>query len=264
MVPLQTLASKAVTYSKRGIFLAGLALYSAVGSATQEDLDADINHYVEIFSGSNFQQQRRALESLSWSGLSTPEIFQKIESRLQSLSDAKSKPEVQEASWFAKALGYSGSEQYKETLVSISKEAKSKKVRKYANQSIINLEQYKTWNPIISDGLIQAPSGRLQQARVANMLAASDPWLVRLGAKRVYHGHKNDAPLIAKAAARLESEYPQAKKSNEAQIDAIAWLIKVLAESGEKQYQPLLNEVAKQSKVKKVKKYAKKYAGYLD
>lgn len=263
MNPKSALLCRLFNGLKYGLLLCVIAFYSGASSATQEDLDSDIAHYQKIFGGSNFQKQRRALESLSWSGVSSPKVYDLIESKLKTLKNADSKAKVQEASWFSKALAYSGSDKYKNTLTDLASEAKSKKVRKYAEQSLTNLEQYKSWNSIISSNLAMAPTGRLQQTRVTNMLNASDLWLVRLGAKRVYHGHKSDQELISIAAKRLTSEYPLAKKSNDAQIDAIAWLIKALAESGEKQYQPLLKKIAKESKVKKVKKYAKKYADYL-
>ena len=86
-------------------------------------------------------------------------------------------------------------EQYRSVLQDIAKNADAKKVRKYAEQALDSLSDYSKWNPIIGANVAAAPQGRLQQHRVANMLAANDPMLVRLGAKRVYHGNKNDAEL---------------------------------------------------------------------
>lgn len=238
-------------------------LVSQASLAAQTDIDKEVNRYVSVLNDAGFQQQKPMLKQLGWSGITSPKVYDVIAEKLIAFKGADNKVDVQQASWFAKALGYSGNDKYRATLDEAAANAKSKKVRKYATQALDNLEQYKAWNPVISANLDAAPSGRLKQARIANMLAAEDPLLMRLGAKRVYHGHKTDAKLVAAAAQRLKSEYPQASKGNDAQIDGLAWLIKVLAESGDKSYRPLLVEIADTSEVKKVKKYAKKYAGYL-
>ncbi len=234
-----------------------------VAYATQADLDAEVVRYMKIMQGSNFQKQKRALERLSWSGIQSKKVYDAIAQKLVNLKSTDSKQGMEEAAWLAKGLGYSGMEQYRATLKDVAENADKKKVRKYAAQALDSLNTYKAWNPVINAGTQTAPQARLQQHRVANMLAANDPMLVRLGAKRVYHGNKTDAELVAKAAQRLEREYPIVSKGNDAQIDATAWLIKVVAESGDKQYRPLLETIAAKAKVKKVKKYAKKYATYL-
>ena len=46
-------------------------------------------------------------------------------------------------------------------------------------------------------------------------------------------------------------------------MDAIAWLIKAMAETGNREAKPLLEEIARDAKVGKLRKYAKKYAAYL-
>lgn len=242
--------------------LSALAFSSKL-HATQADIDAEVASYIDTFSGSNMQLQRKALETLSWSGIQSEAVYDTIEKNLQALKDTDNKFEKQTVYWYAKALGYSGMEKYRPTLSSLAKSAKSKKVKKYAGIGLTSLDQYKVWNSIISKNDVSAPTGRLLETRVATMLAASDYSLVRLGAKRAYHGHKQDAELAAKAAARLESDFLDVDKKNDDQVDAISWLVKVLAESGDSQYKPLLVKVANEAKVKKLKKYAKKYAEYL-
>ena len=238
-------------------------LVSHASVATQADIDKEVAKYSKIFKGANFAQQRSAMAPLSYSGLSSPAIFDHIESKLKALKNAESKLDQEEASWFAKTLGLSGNDAYRATLSDIAENAKSKKVRKYAVQGLDRLDNYKKWNPIISANLVNAPAGRLSQARVLNMLDANDYLLMRIGAKRVYYKHNADKALVAKVAKRLESEYTRVEKKNKPQVDAVAWLIKAIAESGDRSYRSLLTKVADGASTKKIKKYAKKYADYL-
>ncbi len=240
----------------------GLAL-SGPAMATQADLDKETAKYVRLVQGSNMQQSIRALKKLEWSGVSSNRVYDAIADKLVSLKNTTSKPGQEEAAWLAKGLAYSGMAKYRPVLKDIADNAEKKKVRKYAEQALGILEDYVKWNPVIGANSVSAPSGRLMQHRIANMLNAQEYTLVRLGAKRVYRAHKGDKALVATAAKRLKAEYPIAKKGNDMQIDAVAWLIKVMAESGDTQYQPLLAEIATQAPNKKVKKYAKKYEGYL-
>jgi len=244
------------------LFIGSLIACSA-GLAGQAEIDKETARYAKVFAGDNFEKQKSVLDQLKWSGVSTPAVYDAVADKLVKLKNAKGKAEKDQASWFAKALGYSGNEKYRATLQDIATNAEAKKVSKYANEGLINLDQYKKWNPVISANVADAAPGRLKQARVANMLRADDYWLMRLGAKRLYRGHKTDAKLVAIAAERLKSEYPKLDKDNAGQIDGLAWLIKAVAESGDRTYYPLMVEVGENASVKKVKKYGKKYAGYL-
>ncbi len=255
------------THFKTALVGAALAItafcFHGHAHASQADVDADIANYITVLKGSDLEQQRQALKTLEWSGISSEKVYDVVAENLLRLKDTKDKQERKTASWYAKALGFSGMEKYRSTLSNVAENAKAKKVDKYAAGALNSLEKYRQWNAVISANDISAPTGRLTEARVEAMLFANDLELVRLGAKRVYWGHKTDAQLIGKAAQRLETEFPKASKDNSVQIDAIAWLIKALAESGNAQYKPLLTRVANEATVKKVKKYAKKYADYL-
>jgi len=241
-----------------------LVLFSSIVFATQSDIDAEIDEYTRIFKNDNFQEQRRVIDKLFWAGHSSAAFYDVIADQLVALKDNKDKESKEKASWYAKSLALSGNEKYRTVLQSVAEDAKAKKVRKYAGQALTRLDNHKNWNAVISLGLVDAPAGRLEETRVKNMLAAEDHALLRIGAKRVYHGHKNDKELISVAKQRLEAEYKFATDSNGEQVDAIAWLIKAMAESGDRENRPLLQKIGEESKIKKIRKYAQKYAEYLN
>lgn len=246
------------------ILITSLTLFTSPSLfANQADLDAELDQYIEIFNGENFSKQRSAIEPLGWSGLSDPILFDQIEDKLMATMNEEDKVAVERASWYAKALALSGNQKYKETLTKAKTEATHKKVRKHAATALERLAKYSQWNPIISQGVSDAPSGQLEQARIKNMLASGDYPLIRLGAKRIYHAHSDDAELVSQARQLLLSEYKTANDKDRDQVDAIAWLIKALAQSGDSANKPALEEIIANSNSKKIKKYAKKYVANL-
>ncbi|WP_211316874.1 hypothetical protein [Arenicella xantha] len=231
--------------------------------ASQADMDAELSNYRAVFEADDFADHRKAMDRLIWAGYSDAALFDLIEVRVNSLINEKGKANVQKASWYAKALALSGNEKYRATLQNAVSNAKSKKVRKHAALALQRLATYQKWNSIISAGLEFAPSGQLEETRVTNMLNATDYSLLKIGVKRVYYGHKTDQKLVTLAQQRLAMEWGEADEQNGEQIDAIAWLIKTMAEVGNHDAKPLLEQIAQQADVAKLRKYADKYADYL-
>ncbi len=238
-----------------------LALVCGCANAfAQSALQQEINEYVDIFSGNNFAAQRSAIEPLGWSGISSPELYDVIAAKLEALKDADSKIDKERASWFAKALALSGNNKYQPVLQDIADNASAKKLRKHAKTALERLPRYARWNPIIAAGLKNS-QGNLAEQRIRNMLADNDAELFRLGAKRVYHAHASNKELVALVKSRLVADYASVNDSDH--VDAMAWAIKVLAQSGDSDHKPLLAEIAQSASNKKIRKYAKKYTDYL-
>lgn len=241
--------------------LLAIALFPMGAHSTQEDLDAEIANYVDIFANQGQAQQRKAIETLSWSGHSEPELFDVIEAGLLDGYMTEDKYEAERMSWLAKALALSGNPKYRETLQKVYDTAPSKKLRRHTETALERLTIYEAWNPVIAQGLAEAPAGKLEETRIENMLASGVPELVRLGAKRIYNGHSSDSELLELAKERLLADYPTAQSKVE--VDAVAWLCKALAQSGQSIYRPVLEEVANKAPNAKVAKYANKYAQTL-
>jgi hypothetical protein len=136
--------------------------------------------------------------------------------------------------------------------------SKNKKAREQAEVALQRIDVYKAWNPVISAGLEDAPTGRLEETRVKNMMNAEDFLLVRIGAKRLFNAHLQDQELVNVAKQRLATEWRLVDEDNDPQLDSVAWLIKAIGAAGDKSVVPLLKEIENGSNIKKVKKYAKK------
>ena len=239
-----------------------LLSFAPSGWASKADLDAELKDYINSFSNSGFAKQRKAIDSLGWAGISDPRLYDIIESKLLADFQSEDKQTLKRMPWYAKALGLSGNDKYQATLEKVLDEAESRKIRKHSKLALQLLDRHKQWNPVITQGLAKAPTGRLEQTRVSNMIKAEDPALVRIGDKRVYYAHGDSVQLLNAARDRLLKDY-QAVGRNKDHIDAVAWLCKALANSGKPEYRRALETVADNAENKKVAKYAKKYAGYL-
>ena len=246
------------------LVLAGI-LFSQILLADQADLDAERDYYIKIFQGSNFTQHREAMEKLAWTGISDPAIYDLILDKYNALLQDQSKAGTEKAAWYAKGLGRSGNQKYDLALAEGASQAAHKKIRKYSAKGKEHLAIYKVWNPIIAKGNETAPSGQLEQARIKNMVESSNYTLVRHGTKYVYDHHSKNSEMVAMVRERLLREYKSAdeKRGKGDQVDAVAWMIKTLAESEDSVNKPAIQEIVDNTKPGKIQKYAKKYVGYL-
>ena len=225
--------------------------------ASQSDIAQEINSYAEVFSGSNYIKQRSVMDRLAWAGLSSEQVYDPIEEKLRSSLDTKDKEKIEQASWFAKTLALSGNEKYRPILEQASTSAKSAKLKKYSKTALKRLDKYKAWNPVISQGLASAPTGQLEEARVINMLNASDYELVRIGAKRAYKEFSDSHQVVSSIGKKLETE-TNISKSEDMRIDAVAWLLKVIGGTANPEYRTVVENVIANNKNAKIRKYAKK------
>src|SRR5437868_14942070 len=84
--------------------------------------------YIQIFQTDNLLQQQDAAQSLQWSGLSSPQVYDLVEARaLKALPNATDKFTINYVSYLVKALAYSGNEKYRPTIEKIKNEAPHKK-----------------------------------------------------------------------------------------------------------------------------------------
>lgn len=228
-----------------------LAPASFAKNYTQED-------YQQIFQGTNQYKQQQALESLILSGLDDPSLFDMIEAKLAvSLPLATQKHPIEYSSWLAKGLGYSGNEKYRATLQAIVDGDYHKKLRKYAQEGLSNIDQFAIWNPILNNKS-QYDTNQSQKLNVlANALASDDLELKRLAAKRIVNERVYDEFTLQKLADQLTSL--DKLTNDKLAIDAYAWIAKALSASGNEKFKPVITTLSETAPEKKLRSYASKY-----
>lgn len=230
----------------------GLSLLPQLAQAK----DYTREQYIEIFSGQNEVAQRRAIESLVLSGFTDPEIFDLVSARLdESLPYATDRDGVDESAWLMRALSYSGNPKYLEQLQKIQAGDHHRKVRGHAKKAIAELKNFKIWNKTLLDSS-KYTEGQTQRNNIlATALKSKDLDLIHRAVRFMASERNRDPFLMNIIAAELEN--PRLLSKHGDAQDTYAWLVKVLASSGEEQYKPLVKKMTL-SEYSKVAKHAKK------
>jgi hypothetical protein len=239
-----------------------LLIFCILVSFTASGASDGLDEYIQIFTDGNAQQQTQASKDLAWAGLSDPRLFDLIENLLlEKYLTVENKYAVDDTAWLAKALAYSGQDQYRATLQTVASDSPQKKIKRHAENSLVQLDNYARWNPIISDASLWNSSKSDEISRYANMLTSGDLELQRIGAKRVHNTHSYDAYLLDILDTEIREKYLEANNDS-LFIDTVAWMGKALSGSRVVGYMPTIVEVSENAGNAKLAKYATKYLKY--
>lgn len=214
--------------------------------------------YQQTFQTNNIAQQKKAIQSLYLSGINNPAIFDiissKITSRLQQTGD---KYQIDDTAWLIKALGYSGNEKYRQQLTDITEGDAPRKIRRYAEAALTDLNQFAIWNPILNDKAHY--NAQLSQADniLANALRSDILELKRQAAKRIYNDGVYQPQLLALLNQQLLK--PTQLGNNKLAIDTYAWMAKALGSASKPEYKATLQQITQGDAPKKLRKYVSKY-----
>ena len=189
------------------------------------------------------------MQTIKWSGIQDPTLFDQIErDLLKSYGVKSSSRKVEDNSWRVQALAYSGNPKYLETLKKFARNHKSsRKLRRHSESALESLSDFKKWNPVISAGTEKAVSDKeLEQIRIENMLRAEDYTLVRAAGSILFQNKVAVEPFLPVVVERLEKDY-KTTSVRFPNADALAWLCKVLGGTGDKKYLPLLEQISEQA-----------------
>jgi hypothetical protein len=230
------------------IALCALAFCMNLPAATPEE---DVNRYIEIFKGAE-SRHIEAVDSLVWMGISDVRVYDPLEQRVLAEADAvrNDRQAKNRVSHYIRALGLSGQEKYVPT---IKKFLTDGAYERYAKTALEETQDYRKWNPLLSDRSKFDPKYSDDVNRVLIMLKSPDFKLKKIGAKRVYFANKEEV-VLETLAGELKASYPL---RDHEYSDAIAWMIKALDSAGHAKYKPLFSEVAANSWDPKVMQYAK-------
>ncbi|TCS36247.1 hypothetical protein EDC30_10764 [Paucimonas lemoignei] len=233
-------------------FLVMLLATIVLMPATAATLDEDVARYIQIFNSDTHAHQE-AVESLAWMGLSDTRLFDVIERRVKDEADRfrNNKDEKNRVARYIRALGFSGQSKYEPT---IRQYLADRTYERYAKTALEDMDDYRKWNPIISNRASFDPRYSDDVNRVMNMLKSDDPLLKRVAAKRIYFAHQDDV-LLELLAKDLKAAYP---KADTTYSDATSWMVKALGNAKNPKYRPLIQEIAGNSRDSKVASYAKK------
>lgn len=220
--------------------------------------DTQIADIINNINSGNIDQQKQAIKLLVVGGITDPTIYDLLENKLQTtLPMSTSNTDIDNAAWLIRGLGYSGNRKYSQTLNNIVSGSYHKKLKKYANQALENLDKYKYWNTILGDKSLYATDQSQQNNALANALRSDDLELMRLAAKRIMDDRQYDDFILAVLSNELKT--PRLMADDKLAIDTYANMAKALASSGNTTYRDVIENIATTSSNKKLKNYAESY-----
>lgn len=110
---------------------------------------------------------------------------------------------------------------------------------------------------------VKAPAtASAEVKRYASMFQSTSSVNIRNAAKNLYYRHSDNAYLASEAERCLLNNYTLKPRDN-MHVDAMAWLCKALARTGDSRFVETLTKVAETAPSRKVKKYAQQSLGLL-
>lgn len=230
--------------------------------AQNGELENEIQKYITVYDEGTIYDKKQAVSGLAWSGIADARLFDIVEVELLDHYQAKTRTIVEELPYLVKALAYSGMEKYRPTISTVANNATAKKLRSYAESALIQLTRYQQWNPIILKGVDEAAPGKLNELRVYNMLRSSLPQLMHMGARMAYGSYLGNDRILAATNQSTLNNYDK-NLDQVYQIDAVLWMMKVLAASGRPEYTETLDTIALHSSNTKISTGAEDLASTL-
>lgn len=232
------------------IFLA-FALFSANCNIclAAGDKDKQAQNYLETMKAGNSYVRIDTLKRIERSRPTSEALFDYIEKELlakyQDMPDDKL--QIDEMSWLCKALASSGMAKYRAALETVAENAVNPKLKKHALQGVEIID-------VASRGSAPADASP-EVAQLMKMLTAGDMNYKRDAAKKAAKSVLGDQRLYDAIESELLKAYENGDYSKEG-VDAMAWMCKALAASGNEKYQDSLTTIADNASNPKLKKYA--------
>lgn len=237
--------------------LAAFLFFTPAEIKASMDRSNEVEQYIEILNSGTLSRQINAAKEITKSGLSDPELFDLINTQLlDNYQQTSGTDHGDYMAWLCKALASSGLDKYKPTLVEIAETTTDSKLERYARQSLEQFEEYAEINKIISDEGNAFPDRDPEVTKIINMLKSDKMKLKRDAAKMVTRKDYADPAIYEIINDDLLASYTSA--NDDLSVDAMSWLCKALATSGNPLHKVTLSEVADNSSNSKLAKYAKK------
>jgi hypothetical protein len=248
---------------KQSILLA-IALGISTSAWSANARQAEIDSILNVMETQGASGKIHAVQPLMWLGISDPAVYDPIAKELKEYYPKAAKEKVLKKLTisYCRALSYSGQDKYKATVQEVADKA-HKKIAKHCASSLEDFAKYQKWNPIITGkkNVLGDPT-KTAAARYYNMIDSGDLELARLGLKRTVHENKYSEPMLELVKKQLMANYQKPLK-DKTELDAVIWMAKVLAETGETRFYETLNTVAEGAENRKLKKKVGKWAAGL-
>ena len=188
---------------------------------SEEPLPLELENYISAVQSGSADTKVEAARKIINSAITDQRLYAAVNKvLLDTYSKADSGDDVDALAWLCKALATSGNPEYKATLENIVQNADSRKLRKYAEQSMETLADYviiKAPNPDLPEDL--SPEAK----QYINMIQSGRDDLVESAASKVFKSDITEALLYDKIEEQIKSSFQQ-NADDKKHVNAVAWM----------------------------------------
>ncbi|MDH3348174.1 MAG: hypothetical protein OEM02_08785 [Desulfobulbaceae bacterium] len=219
-----------------------------------------VEGYIADLESSSHVQRLRAAKNITRSGLTDTKLFDTVKDILLAgyLKEPDNNTHTEEMSWMCKALASSGNINYLQALNVIAADSPSRKIQKYAKESIQQITYYRD-RIEIAQSLTVLPKGMSEDnMKLMKMIQTGNLRLMKEAARTLTDRRipDPDPRLYDMIENKLREGYTVNTKERN-HLDTMAWFCKALGASGDTKFRIILEEVSNSSKAHpKLKKYA--------
>ena len=241
------------------LLLTSFAIPSHAAQDSHTAKDSQRQSLLEQLSSDDRNLRISASKIITHGGITDKTIYDRLHQLVEEgyKTGLDNKYHIDEISWHTKALATSGDEKYRPTIQSVSN-ANHKKLRRHGSDSLEALSNWAKWNPIINSKEYASPGQAQEVTRYLAMLKSNHYALKMQAAQGIYQNHLYDEKLLDTVSEELLAHYQKINKRDKVEIQSMAWLCKVLGNSGKQKYKTTLENVANTAPHRKIKQHAKK------
>lgn len=225
--------------------------------------DSIADNYLTELASDNRKVRIKTYKKIIGDWLMSEPLFDHIEEVLLESYKKDEPKRVKELRWVAKTLASSGLEKYRSTLTMVGEAAFSDVLKKSMKSYLLFFDKRQASNKIVHNIETMTPEETWKVNQLANMINSDSVQLRSQAIKSISRNHKTNEYLLNFISQRLSAESSSSRYRFLKNADNYAWFCRVLGESKNSDYKPLLEQVAKEAYFEKVRKYAKKFAKKL-
>lgn len=219
---------------------------------------------LEQLNSDHRNQRIAASKVIAYGGINDKTIYNRLKHLVEEgyMTGLDDKYHIDEISWHTKALATSGEENYRPTIQAVSN-AGHKKLRRHGSNSLKALSNWAKWNPIINSKEY-AVSGQTDKITRYLAMLKSEYYILKLqAAQGIDQNNLYNEKLLDTISEELLVHYQKINKRDKTEVQSMAWLCKVLGNSGDQKYKATLDNVARTAPHRKIKQHAKKALKHL-
>jgi hypothetical protein len=233
-----------------------IALLAIFGGSAHAEITSNIDMLLNTFVSGSQDQQIETCRDLEIAGISDKRLFDQVEKNLLASYKRTTRDDAEYAAWLTKCLAFSGDESYRKTIEEVALNGGHRGTKRHGLASQQMLSDYRRWNPELA-AQPDDTAHDLATNRIVKAFRVNDLDLQMAASKWAFERTIDDEAALDVIGSTAQ---PLTKKIlSKERVQAVAYMLKALARTGNPRYRSLIEETASTGSEQKLRKYAASY-----